>query len=111
MTFSKEQISSLQRKKVENITKVAEKQSGSTYLSRNALQKMRHIEGSLFEANCAFLDCSAMAAKLNALNDNTEEQVCSHQREAIHLVHLAAKTMADAAQQTTKVIKGAKAVG
>ncbi|CAL5202677.1 unnamed protein product [Lathyrus oleraceus] len=68
---------------------------------------MRHMEGSLSKANRAFLDCSAMAAKLIAMNDNAEEQVRSHQREAIHL---AAKTVADVAQQTTKVIKGAKPI-
>lgn len=31
-----------------------------------------------------------MAAKFNTMNDHAEEQVRSHQREAIHLVHLAA---------------------
>ncbi|KAG5043554.1 hypothetical protein AAZX31_03G140900 [Glycine max] len=61
-------------------------------LSRSALQKTRHMEASLSKANCVFPDCTAMAAKLRAMNHNAEEQVHSHQREATHLVHLAART-------------------
>ena len=58
----------------------------------SALQKTRHMEASLSNANCVFPDCTAMAAKLRAMNHNAEEQVHSHQREATHLVHLAART-------------------
>ncbi|KAL5080928.1 hypothetical protein RYX36_009349 [Vicia faba] len=61
-------------------------------LSRSALQKMRRMEGSLSKANRAFPDCTAMAAKLRAMNDNAEEQVRSHQHEVTHLVYLAART-------------------
>lgn len=61
---------------------------------------MRHVEGSLSKANCAFLDCSAMAAKSNTMNDNAEEQVRSHQREAIHLVHLVANDTTEASNFT-----------
>jgi alpha-1,4-galacturonosyltransferase len=58
------------------------------------------MEGSLSKAHRAFSDYSAMAAKLNAMNDNAEEQVRSHQREAIHLVHLAANDTTEASNFT-----------
>ncbi|KAG4396322.1 hypothetical protein GLYMA_19G161500v4 [Glycine max] len=61
-------------------------------LSRSALQKMRHMEASLSKANRAFPDCTAMAAKLRAMNHNAEEQVRSHQHEGTYLIHLAART-------------------
>jgi len=58
----------------------------------SALQKMRHMEASLSKANRAFPDCTAMAAKLRAMNHNAEEQVRSHQHEGTYLIHLAART-------------------
>lgn len=61
-------------------------------LSRSALQKMRHMEASLSKANRAYPDCTAMAAKLRAMNHNAEEQVRSQQHEVTHLAHLAART-------------------
>ncbi|XP_027349908.1 probable galacturonosyltransferase 6 isoform X2 [Abrus precatorius] len=61
-------------------------------LSRSALQKMRHMEGTLSKANRAFPDCNAMATKLRAMNHNAEEQVRSQQHQATYLVHLAART-------------------
>ncbi|XP_004493743.1 probable galacturonosyltransferase 6 isoform X2 [Cicer arietinum] len=61
-------------------------------LSRSALQRMRHMEASLSKANRAFPDCIAMAAKLRAMHQNTEEQVRSQEHEVTYLVHLAART-------------------
>ncbi|KAJ1385513.1 Nucleotide-diphospho-sugar transferase [Sesbania bispinosa] len=61
-------------------------------LSRSVLQKMRHMEASLSKISRAFPDCSAMAAKLQAMKRNTEEQVRSLRNEATYLVHLAGST-------------------
>ncbi|KAK7345825.1 hypothetical protein VNO77_16437 [Canavalia gladiata] len=61
-------------------------------LSGSALQKMRHMEASLSKVYRAFPDCSAMAAKLNAMKRDTEEQVRSQRSQVTYLVHLAART-------------------
>lgn len=50
------------------------------------------MEASLSKANRAFPDCIAMAAKLRAMHQNTEEQVRSQEHEVTYLVHLAART-------------------
>ncbi|KAI5426543.1 probable galacturonosyltransferase 6 [Lathyrus oleraceus] len=80
------------RMRIKELERAVGEATKDSDLSRSALQKMRHMEGSLSKANRAFPDCSAMAAKLHAMNDNAEEQVRSHQHEVTHLVHLAART-------------------
>ncbi|XP_027937595.1 probable galacturonosyltransferase 6 isoform X1 [Vigna unguiculata] len=61
-------------------------------LSMSALQKMRHMEASLSKVYRAFPDCSNMAAKLNTMKRQVEEQVRSQRHQATYLVHLAART-------------------
>ncbi|XP_027366635.1 probable galacturonosyltransferase 6 isoform X2 [Abrus precatorius] len=61
-------------------------------LSGSALQKMQHLEASLSRVSRAFPDCSAIAAKLNAMKRNTEVQVHSQRHQVAYLVHLAART-------------------
>ncbi|XP_047162761.1 probable galacturonosyltransferase 6 isoform X1 [Vigna umbellata] len=58
----------------------------------SALQKMRHMEASLSKVYRAFPDCSNMAAKLNTMKRQVEEQVRSQRHQATYLVHLAART-------------------
>ncbi|KAK7355874.1 hypothetical protein VNO80_15138 [Phaseolus coccineus] len=61
-------------------------------LSTSALQKMRHMEASLSKVYRAFPECSNMAAKLNTMKRQVEEQVRSQRHQATYLVHLAART-------------------
>ena len=58
----------------------------------SALQKMRHMEASLSKVYRAFPDCSNMAAKLNTMKRQVEEQVRSQRHQATYLVNLAART-------------------
>lgn len=89
--------------RIEEMERAVGEATKDSDLSRSALQKMRHMEGSLSKANRAFSDCSAMAAKLNAMNDNVEGQVRSHQREATYLVHLAANDTTETSIKSPKL--------
>ncbi|KAJ1417533.1 Nucleotide-diphospho-sugar transferase [Sesbania bispinosa] len=73
--------------------------SNNSRLKELELQ-MKEMEQAIGEAtqdsdlssSRAFPDCSAMAAKLQAMKRNTEEQVRSLRNEATYLVHLAGST-------------------
>lgn len=50
------------------------------------------METTLSKASQVYPDCSSMAAKLRAMAQTAEEQVRSQKKQAIYLVHLAART-------------------
>lgn len=50
------------------------------------------MEDTLSKANKAYPDCSAMASKLRAMTQNTEEQLRAQRSQASYLIHLAANT-------------------
>jgi len=55
-------------------------------------QKMRAMEDTLSKANKAYPDCSAMASKLRAMTQNTEDQLRAQKNQASYLIQLAAST-------------------
>ncbi|XP_028758398.1 probable galacturonosyltransferase 6 isoform X1 [Neltuma alba] len=79
----------LRIKEMEQIIGEANKDSD---LPRSALQKMKHMDGTLSKADHAYPHCHLMASKLRALNYNAEEQVRTQLAQVSFLVHLAART-------------------
>ena len=51
------------------------------------------MEATLFRAQAAYPDCSAMASKLRAMTSNTEEQLRAQQKQASYLTQVVARTM------------------
>ncbi|KAI9119273.1 hypothetical protein K1719_009948 [Acacia pycnantha] len=79
----------LRIKEMEHVVGEANKDSD---LPRSALQKMKHMDGTLSKADRAYPHCHLMASKLRAMDYNAEEQVRTQQAQVSYLVHLAART-------------------
>ncbi|XP_020259014.1 probable galacturonosyltransferase 6, partial [Asparagus officinalis] len=77
--------------RIKEIQKVLGQGRGSN-LPRNALQKMRAMEDTLSKANKAYPECSAMASKLRAMTQNSEEQLRAQKNQASYLIQLTAST-------------------
>ncbi|XP_020277322.1 probable galacturonosyltransferase 6 isoform X2 [Asparagus officinalis] len=77
--------------RIKEIQRVLGHSRGSS-LPRGGLQKMRAMEETLSKANKAYPDCSAMASKLRAMTQNTEEQLRAQLNQASYLIQLAAST-------------------
>ncbi|XP_024023741.1 probable galacturonosyltransferase 6, partial [Morus notabilis] len=80
------------RLRIKEVERAVGEHTKDSDLSRSALQKMRHMESSLFKASQVYPDCSSMAAKLRAMAHTAEAQVRSQKKQATYLVHLAART-------------------
>ncbi|KAF3338154.1 putative galacturonosyltransferase 6 isoform X3 [Carex littledalei] len=79
--------------RIKEIQRLLAHTTANYHLSRSALQKIRQMEATLFRAQAAYPDCSAMASKLRAMTSNTEEQLRAQQKQASYLTQVVARTM------------------
>lgn len=78
--------------RIKEIGRVLSHANKDSDLHRSALQKMKAMESTLFKANKAYPDCSAMASKLRAMSYNTEEQLRAQMNQVSYLIQLASRT-------------------
>ncbi|XP_059660406.1 probable galacturonosyltransferase 6 isoform X2 [Cornus florida] len=80
------------RLRIKEVEKAVGECTQDSQLPRNALQKMRSMEGSLSKASRIYKDCSAMAMKLRAMTHNAEERIRTQKNQVSYLVRLAGMT-------------------
>ncbi|KAI7731471.1 hypothetical protein M8C21_026895 [Ambrosia artemisiifolia] len=92
-TRTNAQFSRELRSRVKEVQRVLGDATKDADLGRNAYEKQKAMDQTLAKGKQIQDDCTAVVKKLRAIIHSTEEQARVHQKQALFLTHLTAKTV------------------